>query len=173
MAFPTPLDVLRIPSDVLIVLDNRAFHFALQPYHYLVRSTHIVSVAGFFGGIALLDLRLMGVRNAVPLRAFAEHVLPWLYGAFGVAVISGAALFFYDPLHVGAHAYFTLKLVFIVLGLANAALFHRTAYVRALAAETIMPKAAKIAGAVSLVFWLGVMICASLNVEAAPRVLLQ
>src|SRR5215470_7421511 len=123
MADPNILDFLRIPSDVLVILDWRPYHFAIQPYHYLVRTAHIVSMAAFYGGIAALDLRLMGWRMALSVRPFARQVLPWLYISFTVALISGVALFLYDPVHVGSHAYFTLKLALMSLGLVNAALF--------------------------------------------------
>jgi len=177
MADPNALDLIRIPSDVLVALDWRPYHFALQPYHYLVRLTHVVSMAAFFGGIAALDLRLMGWRVTVPLLLFADLVLPWLYVTFGIALASGIALFFYDPVHVGSHAYFSLKLLLTLLGLVNAALFRRSAYFAALAAET--PASAKpsahvrLVGAVSLALWTAVVVCACLNVEAAPKVLLR
>jgi hypothetical protein len=177
MADPNALDLIRIPSDVLVALDWRPYHFWLQPYHYLVRVTHVASMAAFFGGIAALDLRLMGWRVSVPLQPFADLVLPWLYLTFGIALASGIALFFYDPVHVGSHAYFSLKLLLTALGLANAALFRRSAYFAALAATT--PTTAKPAahvrfvGAVSLLLWTGVVVCACLNVEAAPKVLLR
>jgi hypothetical protein len=175
MADPNALDLIRIPSDVLVALDWRPFHFALQPYHYLVRLTHVMSMAGFFGGIAALDLRLMGWRTTLPLRPFADLVLPWLYITFGVALVSGIALFFYDPVHVGSHAYFSLKLLLIVLGLFNAALFRRSAYFSAFEAPTAaIPSAhVRLVGAVSLALWTGVVVCACLNVEAAPKVLLR
>jgi hypothetical protein len=168
-----PLDFLRLPFALLAALDSRAFHYALQPYHHLVRLTHVLAVAAFFGGIMQLDLRLMGWRGTVPLRGFAEHVLPWLYVAFAIAIVTGLALFFYDPIAVGSHGYFTPKLIFLVLGLANAMLFHRSGYVAALAAHSQMPTRARIAGAISLATWTAVMICASLNVEGAPKVLLR
>jgi hypothetical protein len=177
MADPNVLDVIRIPSDVLVALDWRPFHFALQPYHYLVRMTHVVSMAAFFGGIAALDLRLMGWRVTLPLQPFAALVLPWLYATFGVALASGIALFFYDPVHVGSHAYFSLKLLLTVLGLVNAALFRRNAHFAVFAADapaSAVPSAqVRFVGAVSLALWTGVVVCACLNVEAAPKVLLR
>ena len=173
MADPSLFDALRIPAAALIALDNRAVHFALQPYHYVIRLVHVLAMAAFFGGIGLLDFRLIGWRGTIPLRAFAEHVLPSLYLTFAVAVVSGAALFAYDPVHVGSHAYFAPKLVLIALGLANAALFHRTSYLTALAGQAALPLGARIAGAVSLAVWTGVVICSSLNVESVPRVLLR
>jgi len=168
-----PLGFLRIPYSVLTALDDRGLHYAMQPYHYLVRIGHILCAAAFFGGIGLLDLRLIGVRGTVPLKPFAAHTLPWLYATFGVAFATGVALFLYDPVQVGSHAYFTPKLIFLLLGLLNAVLFHRTGYVAALAAERRMPVPARAAGAVSLALWVAVMACACLNTEPAPRVLLR
>jgi hypothetical protein len=177
MADPNVLDVIRIPSEALVALDWRPYHFALQPYHYLVRMTHVVSMAAFFGGIVALDLRLVGWRVTLPLQPFANLVLPWVYVTFGIALASGIALFFYDPVHVGSHAYFSLKLLLTVLGLINAALFHRSVYYAALTTEgptSASPSAhVRFVGAVSLALWTGVVVCACLNVEAAPKVLLR
>jgi hypothetical protein len=170
---PHPLAFMRIPVTALMALDSRWLHFWMQPTHFIVRIIHILSMSAFFGGIGLLDLRLIGWRGTVPLRPFAQNVLPWLYATFALAVASGIMLFLYDPVHVGAHAYFTPKLLLIALGLANAGLYHRTGYVAALAAEIRMPVSARAAGIVSLAIWTGVIVCACLDTEAAPRVLLR
>lgn len=168
-----PFSLLRLPFELLAALDSRGFHYQLQPYHHLIRLLHILTAAAFFGGIAQLDLRLMGWRAALPLRALAESALPWLYAMFGIATVTGLALFFYDPIGVGSHGYFVPKLILLMLGLANAAWFHRTGYVTALAAAGRMPTGARVAGFVSLATWALVMACASLNVEGAPKVLLR
>jgi hypothetical protein len=159
---------------VLVALDWRPFHFALQPYHYLVRMAHVVSMAAFFGGIAALDLRLMGWQAKLPLQPFADLVLPSLYVTFGIALASGLALFFYDPVHVGSHAYFSLKLLLTMLGLANAALFRRNGFAALAAEAPAVPSGqVRLVGAVSLALWTGVVVCACLNVEAAPKMLLR
>jgi len=173
MADPSLFDFMRIPAEALIALDDRRLHFALQPYHYVIRLTHIIAMAAFFGGIGLLDLRLIGWRSTIALRSFAEHVLPWLYVTFAITALTGATLFLYDPVHVGSHAYFAPKLVLIVLGLVNALLFHRTSYLEALAAEGRLPASARIAGIVSLTIWTAVLVCSSMNVEGVPKVLLR
>jgi len=177
MADPNVFDIIRIPSEALVALDWRPYHFALQPYHYLVRMSHVVSMAAFFGGIVALDLRLMGWRVTLPLQPLANLVLPWVYVTFGIALVSGVALFLYDPVHVGSHAYFSLKLLLTVLGLVNAGLFHRSVYYAAITAEapTSAPPSthARFVGAVSLALWTGVVVCACLNVEAAPKMLLR
>ncbi len=173
MADPSIFDPIRIPVEALVALDWRPYHLALQRYHYLVRIAHVVSMGPLFGGIGLLDFRLMGWRGTVPLRAFAEHVLSWLWATFRVAAITGVALFLYDPVHVGAHAYWVPKLIAIALGLANATAFHRTSYVAALAAEGRIPVSARTAGLVSLVCWMAAVVFAGLDTEAAPKVLLR
>ncbi len=173
-----PLAYLRLPPGLLIALDSRMLHFWMQPVHHLVRMAHLMAMAAFFGGIMLLDLRLLdlrlfGRREALRLRPFAGHVLPALHVTCAVTLLTGLALFLYDPLHVGSHAYFVPKLALILAGGVNAALYHRAGYVAALAAEARLPLRTRIAAALSLAIWSGVLICASLNTEAAPRVMLR
>lgn len=169
MAIHHPLDFLRLSSEFLVALEWRPFHFALQPYHHLVRLLHLLSMSGFFGGIAVLDLRLIGWHPALPLQPLARQVRLPIYILFMVTVATGAALFLYAPVKVGSHPYFTLKLILILLAMGNAALFHRTAALP----DTPSPGHAQLAGALSLAFWTGVILCACLNVEAAPKLLLK
>jgi hypothetical protein len=173
MPDPHALSFLYIPTDILVGLDNRDYRFAMQPFHHLVRMTHILSISAFFGAIVLLDLRLIGLRPALSLKALCDLVMPFVYWTFGIGIATGLLLFFYDPVHVASHAYFSLKLILIALGMGNAAMFNRQGFGVALTASGAMPRHARIIGTVSLLIWVGVMICAMLNVEAAPKVLLR
>jgi hypothetical protein len=166
------LQFMRIPFDVLTALDSRTFHYALQPVHHLVRLAHILAMALFFGGVAVLDLRLIGLGRALPFRPVAENLLPYLYGTFAITCVSGLVLFFYDPLHVGSHAYFVPKLLLLVLGLAVVCLYRRTRFGAAFAPGGAMPLSARLAGVASLLLWTGVIVCSCLNTEAAPKVAL-
>ena len=130
-------------------------------------------MGAFFGSVGLLDFRLMDWRGTVPLRCFAEHVLPWLWVTFAAAAATGVLLFLYNPARVGTHAYWAPKLVAVALDLANAAMFHRTGYVAALAAEGVMPASARAAGLLSLACWTTAVVFASLDTEAAPKLLLR
>jgi hypothetical protein len=172
MADPNIFDTIRIPTQALIALDWRPYRFALQPYHYMIRALHILSMALFFGGIGLFDLKLMGWLREVPARPFVERMLLWLYVTFAVTAVSGVALFLYDPLHAGSRAYWTPKLIAVTLGLANAALFNRTAYL-AVVPPGQMPTLARVAGTFSLIFWSAALVFACLNTEAMPKVLLR
>ncbi len=173
MADPSVFDFLRIPPELLIAVDNRTFHFAIQPWHYLIRIAHIVSMAAFFGGIVLLDLRLIGVRSRVAIEHLSEQFMLWIYIFFAITVATGLPLFFYDPVHVGSHAYFTPKLILLVLGLANAAIFNKLMSARPRPAEGFTPWEARVAGALSVLLWTGVLVCSSMNVEGIPKVLLR
>jgi hypothetical protein len=173
MADPSFFDPIRIPTQILIALDWRPYHFAIQPYHYLLRASHILSMALFFGGICLLDLRLMGWLPTVPLSPFAERVAPWLYVAFAATVATGVALFLYDPLHAGSRAYWSPKLIAILLGLANAALFNRGLYAAASSAAARLPLSVRTSAAFSLIAWSAALAFACLNTEAMPKVLLR
>ena len=43
MADPNFFDPIRISVDTLASLDWRPYHFAVQPFHFLIRMTHVVS----------------------------------------------------------------------------------------------------------------------------------
>ena len=173
MADPSLFDAIRIPGDVLVALDNRTYHFALQRWHFIVRLLHVLSMALFFGGIVLLDLALIGVRTRLPVGSVLEDGLRIVYLSLGAALVTGTALFFYDPVHVGAHAYFAPKLLLTAMGLANAVAYHRLGGARQLAHARRPPWRSRVTGFVSLGIWTGVMICAALNVEGVPKVFLR
>jgi hypothetical protein len=177
MAYPNVFDAVRIPTDVLVALDWRPYRFAAQPYHHVIRLAHIVSMAMFFGAITVIDLCLIGWRPALSLKPMLGPLRPWLYLTFAVAILTGCALFFYDPVHVASHAYFAPKLILTVLGVANALYFRHVGELAIPGDTTVNAETdnvqARIVGAVSLAIWVSVVVCACLNVEAAPRVLLR
>jgi hypothetical protein len=173
MTDPHPLAFMRLPFDLLAALDSRAFHYALQRFHHLVRLSHILAMAGFFGAVAMLDLRLLGYGRVLPFRPVAEQILPWLYWSFGITIGTGLMLFFYDPVHVGSHGYFVPKLLLIVLASLLVLAYRRTQFGLAFTETQTMPLSARVAGGLSLALWTGVIVCSCLNVEAAPKVILR
>ncbi|MDE2238386.1 MAG: hypothetical protein KGJ73_00475 [Rhodospirillales bacterium] len=169
LAFANAMDNFRIPVGLLIALDNRPYHFALQPYQFFIRATHVFSVCMFFGLIFALDLRLLGLAREIPLRALARLVLPWVYASFAVAMLSGIALFMYDPVAVGSHDWLTPKLFFIALGFCNAAWFNFAYLPAQLATDHGLTRAGKFAAATSIALWTLAIFCACLNAEPPPR----
>jgi hypothetical protein len=133
-----------------------------------VETVHILGIALLFGSIAVMDLRLLGVSRSIPVRTLARHVLPWSAGAFVLIVPSGLAMFVAHATEFIASPVFALKMGLILAAGANAALFHaitlRTADVWD--AEDMRklgpPPSARLAGALSLLIWAGVIACGRL-----------
>ncbi len=173
MADASIFDPVRMPSSWLIALDWRAYHFYFQRYHYLVRMVHILSMSAFYGGICLLDLRLMGVQMTINLRDLSRQVVTLVHSSFAVAMLTGIALFLYDPVHMGARAYMAPKLIIISFGLLNALVFHIAGYKRMLSHAGKLSRIAQVAGAISLLCWSLVIVFSSLNAEDMPKVFLR
>ena len=125
---------------------------------------HIVMTGAFFGGIALLDLRLLGVNRRVSSVLLMNHVLPCLWWLFFGVVVSGSLLFLFMPLEYSGNPAFQLKLGLIALGGLNALFMHlvllRDQYVWD--SHNVAPSGVKFAALVSLVIWIGTLACGRL-----------
>jgi len=128
----------------------------------LVETTHVLSLTIFFGLIALMDLRLIGVGlRGVPVSQIVSRLQPIGVGGFVVMVISGLLLFYSGPMRAYQNVFFRVKLLLIVLAGLNAMLFHWTVFrqIDHWDNDEKPPGRARMAGALSLVFWSGVIIC--------------
>lgn len=125
---------------------------------------HIVMTGGFFGGIALLDLRLLGVHRAVSVRTLMQHVLPCLWWLFIGVLISGSILFMFMPLEYSGNPSFHVKLVLIALGGINALFMHLVLLRNQFMWDTHngVPIGVKLAALVSLAIWIGTLACGRL-----------
>ena len=125
----------------------------------IIESVHVWTMAVFFGLAVMFDLRLLGwtFRN-VPISQFNRRVLPWTIGAFVIMVISGTLLFFAIPLRSYQNIFFRAKMVLLVLAGLNAWFFHARVYPRLIAGgDDSETKGARMAGALSLALWIGVV----------------
>jgi hypothetical protein len=77
-----------------------------------------------------------------------------------VSATTGLLLVYADPLRFYANIYFWIKAVMMVLAGVNALAFHQITYrtIDAWDAETVTPFGARLAGAMSLVLWAGVVV---------------
>ena len=144
----------------LSTTDLRLFFYRFEDWDWLFVFAHVAAAAVLFGAILIVDLRLMGVMRSLELKKLAALALPWAIGAALAAIVSGIVLLLFDPIAVGVHSYFLLKMALILLGLVNAISFH--GLVRLDGVET-RAVSARVAGAVSIALWAGVFLCASLN----------
>ena len=164
---------LVLPSDWLVWLATSSARMALyrlQGWHGPLRLLHVGGTAVFFGAIVLLDLRLMGLLGRdIALNALARMVLPVTHGSFAVTVVTGALLFLYDPIQTGSHSWFLPKLILLGAALANAAVFSMPTRIGLKRiGGGALTRHARLAGALSLVLWAGVIATAIANHEERP-----
>src|SRR3569623_37914 len=59
-----------------------------------VECLHVIALVSVIGTIAVVDLRLLGWGSKpCAVTEIANDTLPWTWGAFGVAAITGSLLF--------------------------------------------------------------------------------
>lgn len=105
-----PLAFLRLPNSLLMALDSRAYHFWFQPVHYLARIVHILTMAAFFGLEFLFILAVIQNLDRPTVVRISRFMVKPLHISYALAMISGFALFFYDPMHIAIGRTFLLSL---------------------------------------------------------------
>jgi hypothetical protein len=124
-----------------------------------IETVHVLALVLVVGSILMVDLRLLGIVNRErSVRSVTAERLPVTWSAFLVAAIAGSFLFsskavtYYDDLP------FRLKVVCLLLAGINMAWFH------ALTSRRVAewdrgppPRAARIAGGISLILWVTIV----------------
>lgn len=131
-----------------------------QYAYSIIESLHVWALAVFFGSVVMFDLRLMGlVLRKVPASEVVGRTLPLAIAAFIVMVISGSLLFYAIPLRSYQNIFFRTKMLLLLLAGLNVWLFHSRIYPRVVTwdLDAVPPRAARVAGTVSLVLWIGIM----------------
>ena len=132
-----------------------ALHESLYMYP-LVESVHVLTLCLFVGMSVLLDLRLLGLTmRRVPVGEMTDRLLPWIVGGFFVMVLTGALLFYANPVRSYRNVFFRLKMSTLLLAGVNAAAYHYGIHrkIAEWGGDGRPPQRARIAGAVSLVCW--------------------
>src|SRR5262249_14795336 len=127
-----------------------------QYAYSIIESIHVWTLCVFFGTVAMVDLRLLGwTMRGVPVSEFARRVLPWTIAGFIVMVITGTLLVYAIPVRTYQSIFFRGKMLLLVLAGLNMWLFHARVYPKVAGwdVDRAPPRAAKIAGAISLTLW--------------------
>lgn len=126
----------------------------------LIETFHVIALVTVIGTIALVDLRLVGVKgHALRVSELARDTLPWTWGAFGLAAATGLLLFVSKASSYVINPFFLWKMVLLALAGLNMLYFHLTTWrtVSHWELDPSFPFAAKLAGWLSLIFWLAVV----------------
>ena len=131
-----------------------------QYLYPIIESIHVWTLCVFFGLSAVFDLRLLGwTLRRVPVSEMSRRFLPWILGGFVMMVITGTLLFSAIPLRSYQNIFFRLKMLLLLVAGLNAWIFHSKVYpdVATWELDAAPPSAARVAGALSLVLWIGII----------------
>ncbi len=126
----------------------------------IVNLVHIIGIAGLFGAICVLDLRLLGVWRSIPLGMISRPAVNVAGTGVAVAVLSGILLLATKASEYATNPYLLPKFAFIALALLNLAILHLTPSWRAHRGRDLTQpeyQRLRLFGATSLIFWLGAM----------------
>jgi len=127
----------------------------------LIESVHVWTLCLFFGLAVMFDLRLLGwTMRSVPVSEVARRLLPWTVVGFVFMVISGTLLFTAIPVRSYQNIFFRTKMVMLLLAGLNVWIFHSGVYRRVATWDVASapPRAARVAGALSLVLWVCIVL---------------
>ena len=112
----------HLSTELLVWLASsplRLWVYGLRSVRGVFRFLHLLSMAGFLG-MLLIEVKRLGFFRDASIQGARIPMLTLMNGAFAVTVLSGIALFLYDPIGVGLHTMFLPKLLLITLGLVHA-----------------------------------------------------
>jgi hypothetical protein len=127
-----------------------------------IESIHVLAIVTVVGTITIVDLRLLGVASLDrPVGRLMRDVLPWTWGAFVIAAITGTLLFSSNARTYAHNFFFQRKLILLALAGLNMAIFHIIAHgdIGRWGSTRQTPWPAKAAGAASLLIWVAVVAC--------------
>ena len=127
-----------------------------------LETIHVIAIGLVVGSIAVVDMRLLGLagRNRA-ISEISEELLPWTWIAFAAATIFGGLLFLGTPIKYIEMPFFDIKMLLIALAGINMLVFE---YVTSKAKAEwdnmpTPPTNVRLTGALSLAFWLSVLLC--------------
>jgi hypothetical protein len=125
----------------------------------IVETLHVVSLTIVVGSIAMIDLRLLGVASRdSPVSRLSDEVLPWTWTAWCVAAVFGTLMLISKVDIYTQNLQFQLKFACMALAAVNMLIFHFGAYKQVARWDSgPTPMRAKLAGALSLLLWIGVV----------------
>jgi hypothetical protein len=123
-------------------------------------TVHVIAIVTVLGSIMVMDLRLLGLASGeTRVTEISRDTLPWTWGAFVIAFISGSLLFISKATDYTVNPFFVWKMVVIVAAGLNMGVFHLLTWrsVDTWDSRRDAPLGAKIAGGLSLFLWLVVV----------------
>lgn len=139
----------NLPGSVFLRESTYGFSVSL--------TLHVLSMCVFFGLVMMMDLRLIGIGNRTTRpEEIQKRLFPWQMFGFAVITVTGFMLWWAKPLTYYGKAFFWVKMVLMILAGINAGAIHWITHREGRAGWD--SRAAKVAGAVSILLWTLVLI---------------
>jgi uncharacterized membrane protein len=125
-----------------------------------LETIHVICLVSVLGTIFVVDLRMLGwTSNKFAVTLVAKDTLPWTWGAFVGAAITGSLLWVSKASDYMHNPYFLLKMATMALAGLNMMYFHFMTWrtVEHWDRDASMPVAVKVAAALSIILWLAVV----------------
>ena len=124
----------------------------------IFESLHFIGMSMLLGTVGVFDLRLLGFARRIPI-ATLHKLIPIGIAGFTINFVTGISFLSATPDQYLFNRAFYWKVTFIVIAGINVGIFYMGAFKPLLAskADSPPPLAARVAGAVSLCAWIGVM----------------
>jgi hypothetical protein len=152
------LDQLLRSLEATLLARTIAENEILFPW---IECLHVLAITLVVGTIFFVDLRLLGLAAGSAREDLTAELLRLTWGAFALAALTGALLFSSKAASYAHNRIFLTKLVLLALAGTNMAVFHLSGR-SAADAGAAPPPAARIAGALSIALWVGVVACGRL-----------
>ena len=121
-------------------------------------SLHFIGMSVLIGTVGLFDLRLLGFARGVPYAAF-HRLIPLGVAGFTLNAATGICFLTAYPDQYLFNAAFQIKVALLAVAGFNVVLFYwgTFSHLRTLGASEPPPLGARVAGAISILAWIGVM----------------
>ncbi len=146
-------------ADVLQAIEESGIATAVRESALLfplIESIHVIAIAFVFGTVIFVDLRLLGLASRkVSVTRMTNDLLPWTWGAFVLAAITGVLLLASTAIRYYDNTPLRLKFLFMAMAGINMLVFHFVTYrdVNRWDNDAMPPAAARTAGGISILLW--------------------
>src|SRR4029078_1566413 len=102
-----------------------AAHIGESAWVPLLESVHVLSAMFVVGTLLMADLRLLGwAGQRYPVTVITSEVVPWTWGAFAIATVTGVGLLMPRARWYDANPAFLAKVVLLLLAAVNMLVLH-------------------------------------------------
>lgn len=126
----------------------------------VLEGSHLLGMALMMAPVMMYDFRLIGLKwKDDPVSKVKWSFLPITFFGFALMVITGALLFWSEPVKCYKSVYFRIKVVALILAGLNALVFHSTIDRTTAKWDLAFPPPfrARLAGILSLTLWAAVI----------------